>query len=97
NTCQVCTPSSQTTDWTTLGDGASCDDGDPSTADDTCTSGVCTGIPIPEVVTTSPQDGSTPIAGTTISVTFSVAMDPTTLTAQTSAGTCSGSVQLALD
>ncbi len=97
NTCQVCTPTSNTTDWTNVGDGTACNDGDPNTAPDTCTGGVCSGLALPTVVITSPQDGAMPIAGTTLSVTFSTAMDPTTLTAQTSAGTCSGSVQLARD
>lgn len=57
--------------------------------------GAC-GTP-PTVTGTSPADGVSVAAGTSIAVTFSEAMDGTTLTAQTSAGACTGSVQVSLD
>jgi hypothetical protein len=52
----------------------------------------------PQVTATSPVDGaSAVVAGTSIAVTFSQAMNPATLTGQTVAGACSGSIQLSLD
>jgi hypothetical protein len=51
----------------------------------------------PAVTSTTPADSSTPTAGPTLAVAFNVAMDPSSLTAQTTAGTCSGSVQVSLD
>src|SRR5262249_16664447 len=72
--------------------GAACNEGGGNVCNGT---GSC--VVAPFVVTTSPSDGSSPIAGNAISVTFSRAMNPTTLTGQTSAGSCSGSVQLSLD
>ncbi|MGC4118173.1 MAG: lamin tail domain-containing protein [Myxococcales bacterium] len=51
----------------------------------------------PTVVTTIPADGATGPAPTSIAVTFSKAMNSATLTAQTAAGTCTGSIQASLD
>ncbi len=51
----------------------------------------------PAVLSTAPADGATVIASTTITVTFTQAMNPVTLTEQTSAGACSGSIQVSLD
>jgi hypothetical protein len=57
--------------------------------------GTC-GVP-PAVVSTNPSDGGTALASTPISVTFSKAMNPATLTGQTTAGACTGSVQVSVD
>lgn len=68
-----------------------------------CTQGgsVCDGagacVNPPQVVSTTPPDAGSAPAGTTIAVTFSQAMNPATLTASTSAGACSGSIQVSLD
>jgi Bacterial Ig-like domain/Lamin Tail Domain len=52
----------------------------------------------PAVVSTTPADGATNVAvASTIAVTFNAAMSPATLTAQTSSGACSGSVQISTD
>ncbi len=51
----------------------------------------------PGVVGTTPADGATAIARTTIAVTFTEAMNPATLTGQTTAGDCAGSIQVSLD
>jgi hypothetical protein len=50
----------------------------------------------PLVTATSPADGVSALVAT-VSVTFSTAMNATTITGQTSGGACSGSVQLSLD
>ncbi|MBX5481230.1 MAG: lamin tail domain-containing protein [Myxococcaceae bacterium] len=57
--------------------------------------GAC--VSAPTVASTDPADSTTVAASTAISVTFSTAMDPSTLTAQTIAGACSGSVQVSAD
>ena len=59
-------------------------------------SGMCVAGP-PSVVSTSPADGSSAVAGASIAVTFSTAMAPASLTGQTSAGACTGSVQVSLN
>ena len=52
----------------------------------------------PEVIATTPADGATGIdPSTSIVLTFSEAMDPMTLTAQTSKGACTGSIQISYD
>ena len=51
----------------------------------------------PQVASTSPSDATTPIAAPPIAVTFTTAMNPATLTGQTTAGACSGSIQVSLD
>ncbi len=48
----------------------------------------------PDVAITVPGDGAAPVASTTIAVTFTVAMDPGSLTGQASAGACTGSIQV---
>ncbi|MDI1445972.1 lamin tail domain-containing protein [Polyangium sp. 6x1] len=60
-----------------------------------CVSGVCQP---PAVLGTSPADGAAgaPVSST-VSVTFSGAMDPATLTTQTTVGPCTGTVQLSTD
>jgi hypothetical protein len=58
--------------------------------------GTCAACPI--VSATTPADGATGVpVSSTIVVTFSTAMNASTLTAQTSSGTCSGSVQVSTD
>jgi hypothetical protein len=61
--------------------------------------GVCVSVaPAPTVVSTNPADAATSVSvATTVAVTFSIAMDPTTLTVQSSGGACSGSVQVSSD
>ncbi len=44
-----------------------------------------------------PDDGATPDASTSVSVSFDQAIDPATLTAQTTAGTCAGLLQVSKD
>ena len=51
----------------------------------------------PQVASTSPADSAMPIAAPAIAVTFNVAMNPATLTGQTTAGACSGSLQVSMD
>jgi hypothetical protein len=52
----------------------------------------------PSVSSTSPIDGATSVrAGSSLAITFSTAMDPATLTAQTAAGACSGTIQVSND
>jgi hypothetical protein len=52
----------------------------------------------PTVSSTTPANGATGVAlSSTIAVTFSKAMNTSTVTAQTAAGACSGSVQVSLD
>ena len=51
----------------------------------------------PQVASTSPTDGASVDASSPIAVTFTTAMNPLTLTGQTSAGTCTGSIQVSLD
>jgi hypothetical protein len=58
-------------------------------------SGSC--VPAPVVVSTTPADTASVGAPTTIAVTFSQAMAPTTLTGQIVAGPCSGSLQVSRD
>ncbi len=77
---------------------------DPSAPDGTpCTGGECnagTCVPFPSVVSTTPASGASGIGPTsTISITFSEAMNPATLTVKSTldAGACSGSIQLSTD
>lgn len=51
----------------------------------------------PRVVRTSPAEGVSAPASRLLSVTFSTRMDPSSLVAQTTAGRCTGTVQLSLD
>ncbi|APR88448.1 Thiamin-phosphate pyrophosphorylase [Minicystis rosea] len=43
NACQVCTPQSSTTGWSSRANGTSCNDGNACTQSDSCQAGVCTG------------------------------------------------------
>jgi hypothetical protein len=65
--------------------------GDAQCGGGTCVSNACA----PLVVATTPADGAIDVvADVSIVIEFSEAMDPATLTAQTSAGACTGSIQL---
>ncbi len=65
----------------------------------TCGGGTCTNNQCaPTVTSTVPADGANGIAiSTGISATFSEAMNPATLSAQTASGSCSGSIQVSSD
>ena len=88
-TNEVCT--NGVTSHPKLAAGTTCNQGGGSVCD---SSGTCT---TPAVVSTTPSNGSTPAASPSISITFNVPMNPATLSAQTSAGACSGSIQASLD
>ena len=60
-----------------------------------CASGAC--VMVPQVASTTPADGATVPAGSSVAVAFTQAMNPTTLTAQATAGPCAGSIQVSLD
>lgn len=65
-----------------------------------CQTGVCTGAVCqsPSVVSTTPADGATGVApATTVSATFSNAMNVATFSVQAAAGPCTGTVQLSAD
>ncbi len=69
-------------------------DGDEMGVD--CGGSTCPACP-PDVIV-APADGDTNVSvSTTIKLTFSAPMDTATLTAQTSTGACSGSIQLSKD
>ena len=72
--------------------GTACNQGGGSACNG---AGAC--VAAPAIAITSPADGAAPQAGSTIAVTFTLAMNPTTLTGQTGAGACSGSIQVSLD
>jgi hypothetical protein len=57
--------------------------------------GACVGAPT--VTGTTPADGGTAAATTTVSVAFSAAMNPATLTGQTALGACTGSIQVSVN
>lgn len=57
NACQHCDTRVATDAWTTLGDGASCDDGSYCNGLDTCASGVCTHDGDPCLLGTCWEDG----------------------------------------
>jgi hypothetical protein len=60
--------------------------------------GTCAGaVTAPTVVLTSPADGAVAFASTKVAVTFSTAMNPSTLTAQTAFGPCTGSIQVSVN
>lgn len=77
-----------------------CDVGSECVNGSDCVSGICVDalcLP-PVVLNTTPMDGQTAVSvNSKISIQFSGAMDPATLTAQTAIGSCAGSVQLSTD
>jgi hypothetical protein len=65
-----------------------------------CQTGICVSslCKAPAVSATSPADGDgQALRSSTIAVTFNGSMDPSTLTGQTSAGACTGSIQVSSD
>lgn len=89
-TDDVCT--SGTPDHSFVASGMACDQGQ----------GVCDGagacMGAPDVTSATPQDGSIVLVSQAkISLTFNQAMDPTTLTVQSSDGACTGSLQVSDD
>ena len=65
-----------------------------------CASGICNAsvCQASTVVDTTPADGAMNVlVGASVGVIFSGAMAPATLTAQTSAGACTGTVQISID
>jgi hypothetical protein len=72
--------------------GTTCNQNGGTLCDNTATCSLA-----PTVTATSPADGATPIAGNTLSVTFSEAMNPSSLTVIATAGVCMGAVQVSLD
>jgi hypothetical protein len=81
-TCEPCAPSKKCEQDTDCETGV-------------CESNVCQ---FTQVVSTTPADGAADVSvHSTIAVEFSAAMNPSTLTAQTSGGVCSGSVQVSSD
>ena len=69
-----------------------CNQGGGSTCD-----GMGNCVSAPAVASTTPADATMATAATTVVITFTMAMNPTTLTAQTAAGACSGAIQVSLD
>jgi hypothetical protein len=74
----------------------------PTALGTTCGSGLaCDGatncVALPAVASTNPADGATATLPTALAITFTKAMTPTTLTAQTTPGDCTGSIQLSDD
>jgi len=53
NSCQVCTPATSTTTWSSGANGTTCNDGNSCTQTDTCQNGTCTGS---NPVTCTPLD-----------------------------------------
>jgi hypothetical protein len=77
-----------------------CANGKTCNANPDCQSGNCNGgtcAAPPAVSSTTPASNGTAVATTTVAVTFNQAMAPASLTAQTSAGACTGSLQVSLD
>jgi hypothetical protein len=77
-----------------------CPNGDTCNVNTDCQSGNCsqgTCAPALAVLSTSPADNTSALASTPIAVTFNQAMNPATLTAQTTSGACSGTLQVSLD
>ncbi|MFI5298260.1 MAG: hypothetical protein ACHREM_09200 [Polyangiales bacterium] len=54
NACQICTPATSTTAWSSVSDGTGCNDNNACTQIDTCQSGTCVGT-IPVICTASDQ------------------------------------------
>ena len=104
NVCQTCTDGAKNGAETGIdcGGGAcpSCAVGQPCLAGTDCASGVCTAnacLPA-GVLSTSPADGATAALETSpLALTFTGAMSPSSLTAQTTSGPCTGSIQASTD
>ncbi len=104
NVCQTCTDGVKNGAETGIdcGGGAcpSCAVGQPCLVATDCASGVCTAnacLPA-SVVSTSPADGATAaLESSPLAITFTGAMSPSSLTAQTTSGPCTGSIQASTD
>ncbi|MDP3504751.1 MAG: lamin tail domain-containing protein [Myxococcales bacterium] len=75
-----------------LSAGAMCNQSGGTSCDG---AGAC--VAPPTVVSTTPADGTTVAASTPVAITFNVAMNAATVTGQTSAGACTGSIQVSVD
>lgn len=111
NACTADTCTNGVTSHPALGSGAACMEGGGTVCNGAgvcvqcvtstdCASGVCTAnvCAAPVVLFTSPSDGATAVLETSpLAVTFSGAMSPASLTAQTTSGPCTGSIQASTD
>lgn len=104
NVCQTCTDNTKNGSETGVDCGggacAGCATGLPCLVSADCASGVCTAnvCVATGVLSTSPADGTTAVVESSpIVVTFTGAMNPASLTAQTTSGACSGSIQVSTD
>jgi Lamin Tail Domain/Bacterial Ig-like domain len=104
NVCQTCTDGVKNGAETGVdcGGGAcpSCAVGQPCLGAADCASGVCTvsACSPAGVLSTSPADGATSALETSpLAITFTGAMSPSSLTAQTTSGPCTGSIQASTD
>jgi hypothetical protein len=103
NACETCTDgvkNGMETDVDCGGTCLGCGLGKPCVVGTDCASGVCTASMCqgPVVLFTSPADGATAALETSpLAVTFSGAMSPASLTAQTTSGPCTGSIQASTD
>lgn len=103
NLCETCTDNAKNGNETGIDCGGSCPGcgtGSPCLISADCGSGVCTAnvCAAAGVLSTSPADGATAVLETSpIAITFTGAMSPASLTAQTTTGACSGSIQLSTD
>ena len=91
--CGVCssgTGGSTGTGGTTSANGGASTGGTPAT-------GGTSSVAAASVVSVTPNDNSSSPANASIAVQFSAAMLPQSLTAQTAAGACTGSIQVSLD
>ena len=94
NSCTTdsCAPATGTVTHAPLSVGTPCSEGGGVVCDG---AGMC--VAYPAVASTTPADGASTVASTSVAVTFTAAMTPATLTAQTAAGACTGSLQVSLD
>lgn len=103
NTCETCTDGAKNGNETGTDCGGACPGcgiGSPCNLNADCGSGVCMAnvCVATGVLSTSPADGATAALETSpIAITFSGSMSPASLTAQTTVGACSGSIQASTD
>ncbi len=100
----TCSDNAQNGDETDKDCGGSCtkhcEVGEKCATGADCESGVCTSsvCAAPSVLSTTPADGASGVStSATITVTFAGPMDGTTLTTQSTSGTCTGNVQVSTD
>ncbi|MEP7119627.1 MAG: lamin tail domain-containing protein [Byssovorax sp.] len=103
NACETCTDGAKNGNETGVDCGGSCIGcafGSPCNANTDCGSGVCTNniCLVGGVLSTSPADGATAVLESSpLAITFTGPMMPATLTAQTTSGACTGSIQVSTD